>query len=79
MLQWKAWRIIYLLTLLYVQCERGKKSPLLEMITEKAMPLGDNLVSFKAKRRECSAKTLKIQCLLMRNFREFKSNIWKGR
>ena len=42
------------------------------------MLLGDRLVSLKAKRRECSEKTLKLQCLLLRNYRKFKRNRWKG-
>ena len=47
-------------------------------IVEEAVLLGDRLVSLKAKRRECSEKTLKLQCLLLRNYRKFKRNRWKG-
>lgn len=69
----------FLITLWHVRCEKGKKKkPLLEKIAEEAVLLGDRLVSLKAKRRECSEKTLKLQYLLLRNYRKFKRNRWKG-
>lgn len=77
-LLWKAWRKIYLLTLL---CGRVREEhPLFDKITGEVMPLEDSLVSFKAKRRRvCSEKMLKVQCSLLRDFREFKRIMWKGK
>ena len=78
-LQWKAQRMIYPLTLFYGGQVR-EEQPLLEEISREARLLDDGLVLFKAKRRRvCSEKLLRVQCSLLRNFRELKRKMWKGR
>lgn len=78
-LQWKAQRTIYPLTLFYSGQVR-EEQPLLKKISREARLSDDGLVLFKAKRRRvCSEKMLRVQCSLLRNFREFKRKMWKGR
>ena len=71
--------MIYPLTLFYGGQVR-EEQPLLEEISREARLLDDSLVLFKAKRRRvCSEKLLRVQCSLLRNFRELKRKMWKGR